>query len=184
MDGSGARALPWGSNKTQGVHQPSQDTPNRDAVRLWTALGPGLCRAATTRHQVCTNPARIPPTVTPCGYGRLWGPGSAVWQKTDTRCRPNWVVRNHTTASCDGQREQGGRVDWRLAAAVLPEPDVGGRQRLHPQMRPCPAHTSCPPPTPCGLVPTKPYASSPQFLFHHPATNCCLSLCLTLLLVL
>ena len=32
---------------------PSLDTPNRDAVRLWTALGPGLCRVAATRHQVC-----------------------------------------------------------------------------------------------------------------------------------
>ena len=32
---------------------PCLDTPNRDAVRLWTALGPGLCRVAATRHQVC-----------------------------------------------------------------------------------------------------------------------------------
>ena len=32
---------------------PCLDTPNRDAVRLWTALGPRLCRVAATRHQVC-----------------------------------------------------------------------------------------------------------------------------------
>ena len=38
------------------VRSPSLDTPNRDAVRLWMALGPGLCRVAATRHQVCADP--------------------------------------------------------------------------------------------------------------------------------
>ena len=38
------------------VRSPSLDTPNRDAVRLWTALGPRLCRVAATRHQVCAYP--------------------------------------------------------------------------------------------------------------------------------
>ena len=32
---------------------PCLDTPNRDAVRLWTAQGPRLCRVAATRDQVC-----------------------------------------------------------------------------------------------------------------------------------
>ena len=36
----------------------------------------------------CDLLAWIPPTVTPCGYGRLWGLGSAVWQQPDTRCAP------------------------------------------------------------------------------------------------
>ena len=38
-------------------------------------------------------PAWIPPTVTPCGYGWLWGPGSAVWQQPNTRCAPTpaWI---------------------------------------------------------------------------------------------
>ena len=38
------------------VRSPSLDTPNRDAVRLWTALGPKLCCVAASRHQVCAYP--------------------------------------------------------------------------------------------------------------------------------
>ena len=45
-----------------------------------------------------------------------------------TSRRPDWVVGNKTTASCDGQREPGCRIDWRLAAAALTEPGVGRRR--------------------------------------------------------
>ena len=77
----------------------------------------------------------------PCGYGRLWGQGSAVWQQPGTRC-VQWGVRgcaalgfngseapglclavdltagNETIVSCDGQCEQGGQEavltgEWR-----------------------------------------------------------------------
>ena len=55
-----ARALPCGSNQV--CAYPCLDTPNRDALRLWTALGPGLCRVAATRHQVCAYPCLDTPT--------------------------------------------------------------------------------------------------------------------------
>ena len=38
------------------LRSPTLDTPNRDAVRLWTALGPRLCCVAASRHQVCAYP--------------------------------------------------------------------------------------------------------------------------------
>ena len=45
------------------------DTPIHDAVRLWTALGPGLCRVAATRHQVCAYHCLGTPTR---DVARLW----------------------------------------------------------------------------------------------------------------
>ena len=44
------------------VWSPSLDTPNHDTVRLWTALGPGICRVAASRHQVCAYPYLDTPT--------------------------------------------------------------------------------------------------------------------------
>ena len=44
------------------VRSPGQGTPNRDAMRLWTALGAGLCRVAATRHKVCAYPCPDTPT--------------------------------------------------------------------------------------------------------------------------
>ena len=118
MDGSGARALPWGSNTTPGVHHPCQGNPNRDAVRLWTALGPGLCGAAATRHPVCTTLARVPPTVTPCGCGRLWGSGSAVWQKNDTTCAPTLAWTPPPVTPCGYGRLWGpGSAVWQQTNA-------------------------------------------------------------------
>ena len=35
---------------------------------------------------IVRSPARIPSPVTLCGYGLLWGPGSAMWQQHDAKC--------------------------------------------------------------------------------------------------
>ena len=66
----------------------------------------------------CDPPAWIPPTVTPCGYGRLWGPGPAVWQQPDTRCAPTPAWIPPTVTLCGY-----GRL-WGPGSAVWQQPDT------------------------------------------------------------
>ena len=100
------------------VRSPSLDTPNRDAVRLWTALGPCSAVWQQPDTRCAPTPAWIPPTVTPCGYGRLWGPGSAVWQQPDTRCAPTPAWIPPTVTPCGY-----GRL-WGPGSAVWQQPDT------------------------------------------------------------
>ena len=66
----------------------------------------------------CDPPTWIPPTVTPCGYGRLWGPSSAVWQQPDTRCAPTPAWIPPTVTPCGY-----GRL-WGPGSAVWQQPDT------------------------------------------------------------
>ena len=45
-----------------------------------------MCDVELFSPGIVPSPAQISPPVTPCGYGRLSGPGFAVWQQHDARC--------------------------------------------------------------------------------------------------
>ena len=110
MDGSGARALPCGRHLTPGVHQPSQETPTRDAVRLWTALGPRLCRVAAGMHQMCTVDVRDKAALGFGGspaQGMLSSRGRADGQPGPSGTRPP------PTAMASVNREAALTGDWR-----------------------------------------------------------------------
>ena len=97
------------------VRSPSLDTPTRDAVRLWTALGPGLCRVAATRHQVCAYPCLDTPNRDAV---RLWtalGPGLCRVAATKHQVCP-LGVRDSAALGFGGSEAQGivsrrGRAD-------------------------------------------------------------------------
>ena len=89
---------------------PAWIPPNRDAVWLWTALGPGLCRMAATRHLVCAVKVRDSAVL---GFG-----GSEVQGIVSRRERANGPTRSSGTrpppaAMASADRDAALTGDWR-----------------------------------------------------------------------
>ena len=95
----------------------SLNTPTRDAVRLWTALGPRLCRVAADKRQVCAVEVREEAALGFNGsqaQGVLSGRGRADGQTGSTGTRPP------PAAMASVNREAALTGDWRQLCSLNP----------------------------------------------------------------